>query len=178
MSKWWMALVVLMVCAAPPVAAQSVRSEVAASNGVIVTIHADEFANRYEYSAPAINFPDFGGFALVVRTRQSGIETPIRIVGAIMYRGEWRYYRTAIFRGGVPAAYTRVAGDVGSCSGSRYSRGCSLSEQYSIDLTPEEVTRHTQDGRLQIQVRAVQGDPVMIDIPVSYIDAVTEVSTP
>jgi hypothetical protein len=176
MLRW--ALVSLVLFASSAASAQSVRSEIAATNGITVTLHADEFANRYEYSAPVVNFPSAGGFFLVSRIKRSGTTSPIQIVGAIMYNGDWRFYQSALYRGGTPADYTRVEGRVSSCSGSRYGRGCSLIERFSINVTPSDVNQYAQDGVLQIQVRPTQGgDPVMLSIPVTYIEAVTEVSS-
>lgn len=174
MIRWLIASLVLLTSSVA--SAQSVRSEVTASNGVVVTLYSDEFANRYEYSAPVVNFPDAGGFFIVSRMKRAGTATPIQVVGAISYRGDWRYYQSALYRGGAPADYTRVEGRVSSCSGSRYGGGCYLMERFSIDVTPADVSSHAENGVLQIQIRPnAGGDPVMLNIPVASIDAVNEV---
>jgi hypothetical protein len=176
MRNWLIVLMALgAVVVASPARAQSVRSEVTASNGVAVTVYADDFADRYEYSSPVINFPNLGGFMMVSRVKRAGTMTPVEVVGAIMYNGEWRFYTTALYRGGVAADYTREGGSVNTCAGSRY-RGCSLTEQFRLNFTAQDVAQHAENGVLPVQVRAQQGDPVMLEIPIAHIEAVTEVS--
>jgi hypothetical protein len=157
-----------------PATAQSVKSEVTASNGVIVTVYADDFANRYEYTAPVINFPD--GFGLVARIVRPGTVPKTNIQGSFSYRGEWRRYSTALFRGGAEASYNAGSRDVVSCSGSRYGGGCNLRESFSIDLSPAQIRDHAQDGVIDIQVRAQDTSTALLKIPASYIEAVNEVA--
>ncbi|MBB4797984.1 hypothetical protein HNP32_001708 [Brevundimonas bullata] len=157
-----------------PASAQSVKSEVTATNGVVVTVYSDDFANRYEYSAPVINFPD--GYALVARIVRPGITPKTNIQGSLSYRGEWRRYSTALFRGGAEASYNAGSREVVSCSGSRYGGGCNLREGFSIDLAPAQIRDHTQDGVIDIQVRAQDTSTALIKIPASYIEAVNEVA--
>lgn len=159
-----------------PATAQAVRSQVHASNGILVDVYADEFAGRYEYSAPTIDFAD--GFALVAAVVRPGKDGEVGLQGSFSYRGDWRYYSSALFRGGDPVTYIEGSRDVGSCSGSRYGGGCRLSEGFFIEFTPEEVEKHAQNGTLDIQVRAQRaGATAMISVPVTYIEAVREVST-
>jgi len=169
---------IFAVClaAASPAFSQAQELHVTASNGIIVDVNADDFANRYEYSAPPIRFgPDSTSFALVARIKRAEGASPVHIEGVIYYRGDWRFYEQALYRGGGAATYRRVGGEVVSCSGSRYG-GCSLSESFHLDFTPAEVRAHAENGTLTVQLRARSGEPMMLDIPVSYIDAVTEVS--
>jgi hypothetical protein len=154
--------------------AQMTKSQFTASNGVVVDVNSDDFAGRAEYSAPAIKFsPENGGsgYALVAKTRHAGKLGPLNIQGFIMYSGSWRFYSSAIFKGGAAATYAATGRDVGSC---RY--GCTLTENFMIDLTPTQVEQHAENGVLAIQIRGKSADTAIIQVPVSYIDAVTEVA--
>jgi hypothetical protein len=164
-----------MVALASPAQAEGVKSTLSASNGVEVSLFADEFAGRYEYTAPTINFPNLSGFALVASVVQNGVAKPPEIVGSVMYNGEWRRYYSAILRGGESVDSTFNDRDVVSCRGSRYS-GCSLREGFALRPTKAQIAKYAVDGKLQIQLRAQAGDAVLVDIPVSYIDAISEVA--
>jgi hypothetical protein len=155
--------------------AQSIKSEVLASNGVAVTLYSDSFAGRYEFSSPAINLPNNGGFLFVSRVVQGNEISAIRVVGSIMYSGEWRRYNSAIFRGGVEADGSFNDRDVVSCVGSRYS-GCSLREGFRITLTKEQIERHMLNGFLDIQVRAQSSDAITLSIPAAHFAAIVEVA--
>lgn len=172
---WTAAAAAVMIVS--PACAQAVRSEVVASNGVTVTVYADEFANRYEYSAPSIDVQD--GFALVSKVDRGDTKGPIYLGGSFLYSGEWRYYDSALFRGGDAAEFTSTGREVGRCSSSRYSRpSCSLREGFRIDFTAEDVANRAQDGQLGVQIRAGRSaQAVLVSIPVSYIEAVREVSS-
>jgi hypothetical protein len=159
-----------------PTAAESIKSVVTATNGVEVTVYADEFAGRSEFTAPSISFPNLGGFALVARVSKNAVTRPLEIVGSIMYNGEWRYYNSAILRGGEIVDSTFNERKVGSCSGSRYSGGCSLNEGFTIRPTPAQVTKYSENGNLQIQMQAQSGASVLVTIPISYIAAVNEIA--
>ena len=155
--------------------AQSVKSIVAASNGVEITVYSDEFANRFEYSAPSIKLND--GFALVATVKKAGVVPPAHITGAMVYSGEWRHYNSAIFRGGDAAEFTVTDRKVGRCSSYRYSGpSCTLSEGFRIELAPSDIQKHAQNGILAIQIRAQDTSTAIIEVPVSYIDAVNEVA--
>ena len=156
--------------------AQMVESHVTASNGVTIDKNADDFAGRYEYSAPIINFTTANsagnGFALVAKIRNNGILGKLNIQGSIVYSGDWQFFTSAVFKGGDPVDYTRVDGDVGDCQ-----YGCTLSESYIINLTPADIQKHASDGIVAIQIRASKtGNTAIVNIPVSYIDAVNEVA--
>lgn len=167
------AMAVITLVSSPAVA-QSVKSEITASNGVVVTVYSDEFANRYEYTAPAINHGD--GFALVAKIVRAEATTDTHITGTMMYRGDWRRYTSALFRGGVEAPFVERGREVGSCSGSRYGGGCSLRESYNINITPEQIRTHGANGTVDIQVRAQDTTTTLLSIPTSYFDAVNEVA--
>lgn len=155
--------------------AQSVKSTVTASNGVAVTVYADEFANRYEYTAPSITAGD--GFVLVATVKKAGVAPPPHLTGAFIYSGEWRRYNSAIFRGGSPAKFIEESRNVGRCSSSRYSRpSCTLTESFKIELTPTDIAKHAENGKVAIQVRAQDTSTTIIEVPVAYIDAVNEVA--
>lgn len=160
---------------ASPAYAQAVKSTVTASNGVEVTVYSDEFANRYEYSAPSIKSGD--GLILVATIKKGGVAPPPHLTGFFIYSGEWRRYNAAIFKGGDTANFIEAGRDVGSCRSSRYSRGsCTLTENFKIELTPEDVKKHGQDGKLAIQIRAQDTSTTIFEVPVAYIDAVNEVA--
>lgn len=158
-----------------PASAQAVRSTVSASNGTQVTVYSDDFANRYEYTAPVINIPD--GFVLVATVRKGGTAQAVHLSGSFSYIGEWRRYNSALFRGGDQARFIEAGRDVGRCFSSRYSRAsCSLNESFKIELSNDEIQKHSRDGKLAIQVRAQDTTTALIEVPVAYIEAVKEVS--
>ena len=168
-------VVALALVASSPANAQAVESTVAASNGVEVTVYSDEFANRYEYSAPAVKLVD--GFVLVSTVKKAGTVAPVQLVGAFTYSGEWRRYTSAIYRGGDAANYTDTGRNVGRCSSSRYSRpSCTLTEQFSIEVSSDDIKKHAQDGSLAIQVRAQDTTTALLNVPLVYFQAVEEVS--
>lgn len=159
---------------ADPSAAQMKKAAFTASNGVVVDVNSDDFAGRAEYSAPTIRFsPSNGGsgVALIAKTRHAGKLGVLNVQGFIMYSGSWRFYSNAIFKGGAQASFKSIGRDVGSC---RY--GCSLTENFIIDLSPEDITKHTENGVLAIQIRGKSADTAIMEIPVSYIQAVNEVA--
>lgn len=158
-----------------PAVAQSEKSTRVASNGTEVTIYSDSFADRYEYSAPAIDLPDLGGYALVAKIVKGGVAGPLEIVGSIMYRGDWRYYSSAILRGGESVVATFDNRKVVSCSGSRYG-GCSLREGFRVLPTAAQIAKFGQNGAFDIQIRAQAGPAVIISVPLTYIAAVNEIA--
>jgi len=112
--------------------ADMTKTQFTAPNGVVVDVNTDEFAGRREYSAPAVKFtPDNGGSggALVGEVFNDGKLLGITIQGFIVYSGDWRFYKTAIFKGGASAQFHSTGHDVGSCS-----YGCTLSEDFMIDI--------------------------------------------
>lgn len=170
-----LAVAVIAAAAAVPADAQAVKSTVTASNGVPVTVYSDDFANRYEYSAPSVNAGD--AFVLVATVKKGGVAPPAELTGAFIYSGEWRRYSSALFKGGDPAKFIEAGREVGRCTSSRYSRpSCTLTESFKIELTPAEVKKHAVDGKLAVQVRAQDTSATIIEVPVSYIDAVNEVA--
>ena len=166
-------LVSAVILAATPVAAQSVKSEVQTSEGVTVTAYKDDFAGRAEYTAPKIDFGG-GSFALVALVVNNGNPSKVQIVGNIFYNGDWRYYNSAILRGGDVVKSSFADRNVVSCSGSRYSRGCSLSEGFTLMLTDDQIENFAVDGKVAVQMRAQRGEAVIVEIPVAYIRAVKE----
>jgi hypothetical protein len=161
---------------AAPAAAQSERSERTARNGVVVTVYSDDFASRYEYSAPPVESGE--GFILVSRVRQGTTVTPIRLVGSVIYSSPWRFYSSAVFQGGAPADFTSTRRDVGRCSGGRYSSGCTLTEGFAINITPAQLRQHAVNGNIALQIRGRAGGEIVFTIPLSYFAAVEEVSQP
>lgn len=178
-SVW--AIIALFVAMASPVGAQgssAVRSVTTASNGVQVTVYSDEFAGRYEYTSPSVDIPD--GFLLIARVKTGDRAGPADLRGSIVYSDDsWRFYDNAIFRGGARAEFVSNGRDVISCRGSRSSRGCSYSESFIINITPDELRQHAQNGILALQLRSNRStNTVMVEIPTTYFDAVNEVAGP
>lgn len=163
--------------AAGPAAAQAVKSEVAAPNGVVVTVHSDEFAERYEYTGPALDLAD--GFAFVARVDRAGEAGVVEIIGTFIYSGDWRFYDGALFRGGEAAEFIETGRNVGRCGGGgRYSRpSCSLNEGFKIRVTPEQRERLARDGKLDIQIRSGRStQTAMLSVPLEHFDAVAAVA--
>lgn len=158
-----------------PAHAQAVKSTTTASNGVEVTIYSDEFANRYEYTAPSIKIDD--GFVMVGTVKAGGTAAAANLSGAFVYAGEWRRYNSALFKGGDPAKFIEAGRNVGQCHSSRYSRpSCTLNESFKIEITPAELNKHAVDGKIAVQVRAQDTTATIIEVPIAYIDAVNEVA--
>lgn len=152
---------------------QSERSEVVTSLGIPVTVYSDEFAERYEYTAPVINIAGRSSFALVARVKQNTEVKPLQVVGSIAYRGDWRRYGRAILRGGEEVNAEFGDREVISCRGSRYG-GCSMREGFTLFPTEAQIAEYSSDGLLKIQLRAAAGESVIVEIPLRYIDAVNE----
>jgi len=156
--------------------AQAVESHVTASNGVVVDVNSDEFANRYEYSAPIIKFSVGSGavesFALVAKVKKSGALSGLMIQGNIYYNGEWHYYTSALFKGGDPVDFAEGSKEVLNCS-----YGCSFTEGFVIKLKPTDIAKHAENGTLAVQIRPARSTEIaLLQIPVSYINAVNEVA--
>lgn len=170
------ALTCVVVMAAAPAQAQAVKSVVTASNGVEVTVYSDEFANRYEYSAPSVESGE--GHLMVATIKKGGVAPAPHLTGFFVYAGEWRKYVSALFRGGDAAQFVERGRNVGSCASSRYSRGsCTLTETFMIEVTPAELARHGQGGKIAIQVRAQDTSATVFEIPTAHFDAVKEVAS-
>lgn len=170
------AIACAVIIAATPAQAQAVKSVVRASNGVEVTVYSDEFANRYEYSAPSVESGD--GHLMVATIKKGGVAPAPHLTGFFVYAGEWRKYVSALFRGGDAAQFIEGSRNVGSCASSRYSRGsCTLSETFKIEVTPAELVKHGKDGTIAVQVRAQDTSATVFEIPTAHFDAVKEVSS-
>ncbi len=154
--------------------AEMTKTQYTAPNGVVVTVNTDEFAGRREFSSPFVKFtPDGGGLgdAMVGEVFNGGKLLGLTIQGVVAYSGDWRFYDSAIFKGGEPAQFHRTGSDVGSCN-----YGCSLSEQFVIEVTPEEAKAHVENGIVAVQIRGRGGATAIIGIPLSYFDAVQAVA--
>jgi hypothetical protein len=150
------------------------KAQYTAPNGVIVSVNTDDFAGRREFSSPFVKFtPDGGGLgeAMVGEVFNAGKLLGLTVQGVVAYSGDWRFYDSAIFKGGEPAKFHRTSSDVGSCS-----YGCSLSEDFIIDITPEEAKAHAENGAVAIQIRGRPGATAIISVPLSYFDAVQAVA--
>lgn len=153
-------------------AAESVQT---ANNGVDISVNSDEFADRYEYSAPTIRFGSLNednGAVIIGRGKSSGNWTPVMIQGYIIYKGDWRRYSSAIFRGGEQANFKNIDREVVSCR----SKPCTMSEGFVIHLTMEQIERHAAEGKLQIQLRSTNAQKFMIEVPENYLQALLEVT--
>lgn len=76
-----------------------------------------------------------------------------------------------MFKGGEEAKFTEAGRDVSSC---RY--GCTLTENFFIEITPEQLKKYAEAGVVPLQIRAGSAHTAMINIPVAYIAAVNEVA--
>ncbi|MEN5176341.1 hypothetical protein [Brevundimonas diminuta] len=166
----------LSVAIASSASAQSVKSTQTSSSGTPITIYADEFAERFEYTSPSIESGD--GQMMVARTDKGQDKGNVKLIGFFVYSGDWRYYDSALFRGGARANFQEAGRDVGRCHSSRYSRpSCTLTEQFSISVSPEEIAQHSRDGKLDIQVRSGRStETAIFSVPTAYFDAVREVA--
>lgn len=154
--------------------AQMAKSEKAASNGVEISVNSDDFAGRYEYTAPTIRFKD--GFALIAIIKEGEEVRGPYIMGNMMYSDQsWRRYDQAILRGGEKVDAVFADRDVISCRGSRYS-GCTYSEGFQITLSADQLRRLSEVGTLDIQLKGVPGSEVILTVPASYFAAVKEVA--
>jgi len=154
--------------------AQAIKSTVMASNGVEITKSIDEFAGRYEFLAPRQETKSAKGAfvsSVVAKVRAGDQNFPTSIQGFIIYYGDWRRFDYAVFRGGDPVNYKNTDKDVGSCR-----NGCQLTESFMIELTPADIAKHAESGKVPIQIRSQGSDTVMLEIPVAYIDAVNEIA--
>ncbi len=161
-----------------PANAASTKQQATAPNGVVLTVYADDFADNYEYSSPDVDIPGTQGKAWVSRTKKQGTWSEEKLVAYISYRGDWRYFNGAILRGG--EALTTIEGgrDVVSCANSRYGSGCLLSEVLLIEVTPDQIARHAVDGKLALQLSASRGSDIVLEVPVSYFEALRLLSSP
>lgn len=159
-----------------PAFAQMVKTYVTASNGVVISRNYDEFSGRTEYTAPTIdiktNYGEGNGAIFVGKVKQNGILGKLLISGFVLYSGNWQLFNSAVFRGGESVDYTRTGGSVGSC---RY--GCTLTEDFVVNFTQDQIKRHAENGILSIQISASKsGNKIVVDIPINYIDAINEVA--
>ena len=163
------------LCLMLATAAMAEEKIVPASNGVEITVNSDEFADRYEYSAPVIRFGSSGqdsGFVLLAAVKSADRLSAPYISGYIYYSDDWRRYSRAIFKGGAEASFKELDRNVVSCR----SKPCSLSEGFRVDVTDQQIKQHASDGKLSIQIRSQSANNFIIEVPVSYFDAIKEVS--
>lgn len=162
----------LLLALAQPAHAEMTKTQYTAPNGVVVDVETDDFAGRREFASPAVEFkPDGGGsgYAIVGRVFDSGKLRDLNVQGFITYSGDWRSYNTAIFKGGAAADFHSAGHDVGSCE-----YGCTLTENFVINITPEQARAHAENGVVAIQLRGSSANTAIMSIPVSYIDAVAQ----
>jgi len=158
--------------------AEAAERQVSASNGVVIDINGDEFDGRLEYTAPMVKFDNESSFFLVAAIKANGQQAgPMLVVGNVYYRGEWRQYAAAHLRGGEAVKSTFGDRNVVSCSGSRYSSGCSLREGFQLTLTDAQIAKYAADGYVDMKLKAsASNEEPVIRVPLSYIHAVREVS--
>lgn len=159
----------LLISSAPALASE----EVTASNGVIIKVNSDTFSDRYEYTAPVSRI-EGGGFYIVASIKKGGVAGNVFITGSIFYDGDWRYYDKAVYRGGEVAPALFSGRKVVSCAGSRYG-GCTLSEGFQIEPTDAQIKENAENGFIPIQISASGIYPIILNIPLNYIEAVKEV---
>ncbi len=144
-----------------------------ASNGVIVNMDIDSFANEYSYSSPSVNI-DPTTYAFVLRS-DGRVTIPSLISGASVYRSShWRFYNSAIIRGGTQVTFVSTLREVQSCS-SRMG-DCLYVEGFRIRMTPAQLAQATSNGMVEVQLRAQNGPTLFYRIPVSHFEAVNEVA--
>ena len=155
--------------------AATVKSQYTAPNGVVIDVQADDFAGRKEYSSPFVEFQSDGegghGKAIVGEVFDNGKLLGMTVQGYIFYSGDWRFYSTAIFRGGQAANFHRTGSDVVDCH-----YGCTMSENFLIDITPAEARAHATGGIVGIQVRGTSSHTALLNIPLSYFEAVASLA--
>jgi hypothetical protein len=157
-----------------PVYAGMTKSQYTAPNGVVITVNSDDFAGRREYSSPDVNLTadDGHGTAMVGEVFNNGKLLGLTIQGLVFYSGDWRFYSSAIFKGGEPASYHRMDGNVNGCS----QYGCSMAESFLIDITRDEARSHAEGGVVAVQVRSDHGQTALVQLPLAYFDAVADVA--
>lgn len=157
------------------VVAEAEETKVTASNGVVIQINLDDFADRTEYSAPAIDFSTEqgdSGFLLLAAVKSAGNVTAPYLVGYIYYSDDWRRYSQAIFKGGSEAQFQSLDRKVVSCSNSP----CKLTEGFQINVSERQVQQYAEGGKLSMQVRGQSSSSFIISVPVSYFSAIREIS--
>jgi hypothetical protein len=156
-----------------PISAFGAEKSTLASNGVEVTISGDEFDGRIEYTSPMTTFGEHS-FFLVAKIRKNGEPAgPVIIAGYVFYKGEWRQYDAANFRGGESAEAIFNDRDVVTCSG---SGNCTLSEGFRIFLSKEQIRKYARDGFVDLKLKAsASSQEPIIRVPLKHIEAIMEV---
>ncbi len=161
--------------AALATSAVAADTKVTASNGVVVNLFSDDFAARHEWSSPSVDFKEDGSayrsYGSAVRIKKADKLDGLTIQGAVRYGGEWHRYTQAIFKGGDAAEVAVVDRKVMDCR-----RGCWFSEWFIIDVTPEQIAKYAENGNLSVQLSSEATTTAIITIPVSYLEAVSEVA--
>ncbi|WP_417659619.1 hypothetical protein [Pseudidiomarina sp.] len=166
-------LLVAVLFAVSATSAKSQEKSISASNGVTVSVTEDSFAERFEFTAPTLEWELENGdkiVAIVAAIKEPKKRVPPFITGFIAYEDDWRRYSKAIFRGGDEVNFESVSRDVLTCS----SRPCTLVESFNINLTPAQIERHKKNNELVMQVRGGASSNFLISIPVDYLEAVQE----
>lgn len=174
MSNWRIVVAGIFLAVSVPSWAEQVKST--ASNGVVIDVNGDDFAGRYEYTAPVIKLPDNSGFFLVAAIKKQGDAGRPFVTGSVYYTGDWRFYDQAVFRGGDRSEAIFTERKVLSCSGSRYGGSCSHSESFQITPTAAQVAKYAVGGYLDVQISAKGQGAIRISVPTDYLAAVAEVS--
>jgi hypothetical protein len=161
-----------------PATAESVKGKQLAANGVELETYIDDFAGKAEYDGPTIKFklPEqyLDSIAFVSRTKKGGTWGPTQLVVMMYYRGDWRFYNSAVFKGGEQAQVIEAGRDVLSCSGSRYG-GCSHSEALYVTVTPEQLAKYAENGQLQVQVGGKAASGTVVTVPVAHFEALNAI---
>ncbi|WP_395444027.1 hypothetical protein [Caulobacter sp. UC70_42] len=170
-------LMIAAAVAALATGAVAAETKVTASNGVKVSVNADQFAARTAYTSPKAIFQAEGekiqdSEAFAAKVRNADDMSALTIQGRIRYANRWRYYRNAVFKGGDPAPVEITGRDVATCMTST----CIFNERFVIDITPEQIAKYAEGGNLSVQFRSETGQVAVMTIPVSYLEAVQEVA--
>ena len=151
------------------------KSTAKASNGVSVTIQGDTFANRYSFVSPEISTKSekrATTFAYVTKLNNGDVKGDFAVIGFIIYTSQkWRYYNSALFRGGEAVDYVKLSSDVSNCSSA-----CIYTERFSVRMTQEQTEKYTVNGKVDFQIGTeAEDDKVIISVPTKFIDAVNEI---
>lgn len=169
-----------------PAGAQSVSKKVTASNGVVIDVREDSFAQVFDYIAPEIRFEVesspktwIGTWAVLFKRRSGGELSLYNYQGQFGYSDSaWRTYDNAVYRGGASVSYTRTDSEVARCYNNlgNYGDVCTYVEKFGLVISDDELANYAENGTLQIQVRPQRGNPVLLSIPVSHFEAIADVS--
>ncbi|MBU1286147.1 MAG: hypothetical protein KJ871_00325 [Alphaproteobacteria bacterium] len=151
--------------------AEPVESNQTAQNGVNIKVYTDEFADRQEYNAPSVAFKvdefPVESKVLFYRIREGGKLSPIVVNFMVIYPGDWSRYDKVVFKGGEEAEFHEIERKVMDCSMSE----CVYMERFAIGITPNQITKYSEDGEIKVQIRALDSKSTIISLPTANFEA-------